>query len=179
MRIDPTSRWKNDSVQLFLLEPAHVNQAYVAWLNDPIVNRYLESRFTTHTPESTRAFVKTCLEDVSTLFLGIRSREHDAHVGNIKLGPINDIHGVGEVGILVGEKGAWGKGIASAAITMLAEIAREELRLRKITAGCYASNVGSMKAFLRAGFEIEGERKAQYLLDGEPEAAILMGCLLR
>ena len=180
MRINQTPRWRNDSIQLFLLEPEDVNESYVAWLNDPIVNRYLESRFTTHMLDSTRVFVKNCLDDASTLFLGIRSHELKAqHVGNIKLGPIDERHGLGEVGILIGERNAWGKDIASAAIAMLAEIARDELHLRKITAGCYASNVGSQKAFLKAGFHIECERKAHFLLNGKPEALVLLGCLLR
>jgi ribosomal-protein-alanine N-acetyltransferase len=179
MRIAAGAGWKSDSVELFVLELGDVTDAYVGWLNDPSVNRYLESRFSIHTIKSTREFVADCLASPSALLLGIKSIDlHGAHVGNIKIGPIDRHHGLGEVGILVGNKNAWGKGIASTAIRLLANIAREDLGLRKLTAGCYASNVGSRKAFLKAGFYIAGERKAHVLLDGEPEAIALMDCFL-
>jgi [ribosomal protein S5]-alanine N-acetyltransferase len=47
----------NSNVSLFLLKPELVTQDYVSWLNDPEVNQYLESRFVTHTLESSRNFV--------------------------------------------------------------------------------------------------------------------------
>lgn len=180
MRISATPRWKSPFVELFVLEPSDVTEAYVGWLNDPAVNRYLECRFAVHTIDSTRQFVESCLASPSTLLLGIKSIDlQGAHVGNIKMALIDRHHGLGEVGILIGDKDAWGRGIASAAIQFLMNIARDELGLRKLTAGCYSSNVGSQRAFLKAGFYHAGERKAHFLLDGEPEAIVLMDCLLK
>lgn len=177
MRITPTAQWKSQAIELFVLEPDDVSEAYVAWLNDPAVNRYLESRFSAHSIDSTRQFVADCLASPSTVLFGIKWIG-GAHIGNIKIGPMDRHHGLGEIGILIGDKHAWGKGVASAAIQMLVNIARDELGLRKLTAGCYASNRGSQKAFLKAGFYIAGERKAHFLLDNEPEPLVLMDCLL-
>jgi [ribosomal protein S5]-alanine N-acetyltransferase len=175
MQLPPTLHWTTEHIELFLLEPEHVGPAYVGWLNDRNVTRFLESRFLAHTEQSTREFVRLCLDHPRTLFLGIRSRAHgDRHVGNIKLAPIEPHHGLGEVGILIGERSVWGQGIGSGAIAALANIARNQLNLRKLTAGCYATNLGSRRAFVRAGFEVEGERRAHVLLDGQPEDLILM-----
>lgn len=175
MQLPRTPLWTTPKIDLFLLGPEHVGPDYVKWLSDPLVGRFLESRFSTHTEASTREFVRTCLADPSTLFLGIRSRALELrHVGNIKLAPINFRHGLGEIGILIGERSAWGRGIASEAISALASIARQQLGVRKLTAGCYASNVASEKAFLRVGFEVEGRRRAHVLLDGRPEDVVLM-----
>jgi len=180
MHIAATAHWKCHSVELFVLEPDDVTEAYVGWLNDPAVNCYLEIRFSVHSIETTRQFVNGCLSSPSTLLCGIRSLElQGIHVGNIKIGAIDRHHGLGEVGILIGHKAAWGRGIASSAIQLTANIARDELGLRKLTAGCYRSNVGSQKAFLKAGFCIAGERKAHFLLDGAPEDLLLMDCILR
>ena len=154
MRLAPSPRWRSDSVELFVLEPGHASDEYVGWLNDPAVNRYLESRFATQDLDGVRAFVAAMLADPKALFLGIRSVALNRHVGNIKLGPIDRNHGLGEVGILIGNRSAWGRGIASAAIARLADIAKYELGLRKITAGCYASNAGSTRAFEKAGFHV-------------------------
>jgi len=175
MYLDSSPLWKSDSIEMFVLKPTDVTHNYVSWLNNPDVNCYLESRFSTHTIESTQKFVEQCLADQSTLFLGIRYlRSGQEHVGNVKISPIDQHHKLGEIGILIGESSVWGKGIASKAISMIIEIAREELGLRKLTAGCYASNLGSKKAFLKAGFHIESQRKKHVLLNRQLEDIFLM-----
>lgn len=178
MRLEPTPRWRLDDTELFLLTPELVSEDYVGWLGDAEVGRYLESRFTDHTLDSTRDYVAGLVDHPDNLFLGIRCHGLGRHVGNIKIGPINRVHGFGEVGIMVGDRAAWGRGIATRAIAIISEIARHELGLRKLGAGCYGGNRGSEKAFLRAGFTVEGIRPAHFLLDGEPEDMILMGRLL-
>lgn len=180
MRIGAARGWKDDLVELSILEPESVTETYVRWLNDPAVNHFLECRFSINTIGSARQFVESCLASPSTLLLGIRSVQlRGAHVGNIKIASINRHHGLGEVGILIGDRNEWGKGIASAAIKLIRKIARDELELRKLTAGCYASNRASQNAFLKAGFHIAGRREAHFLLDGTPEAIVLMDCLLK
>jgi [ribosomal protein S5]-alanine N-acetyltransferase len=183
MRLELPHAQTDSDVELFLLEPSHVTDQYVTWLNDPATNRYLESRLIVNTVESTRAFVSANLGSSDNVFLGIRYRpagsaQSSGHVGNIKLGPINWHHRTAELGLLIGDRAVWGKGVASTSILLLCEIARTSLRLRKITAGCYASNIGSRRAFEKAGFSIEGIRKAQCLIDGIPEDVVLFGrCL--
>jgi [ribosomal protein S5]-alanine N-acetyltransferase len=178
MQLNASQRWRGERVELFLMQPALVSDTYVAWLNDSLVNRYLESRFVAHDIASTCRFVEAALADEHVLFLGIRSIELDRHVGNIKLGPIDPHHGFAEIGIMIGDRSAWGRGIACAAIERIADIARDELRLRKLSAGCYASNVGSARAFQKAGFTVEGRRSAHYLLGGCAEDAVILGRLL-
>lgn len=178
MDLVPTERWRDEAASLFVLTPELVGEDYVGWLNDPEIARYLESRFAAHDLASTRAFVAAQWANPDVLFLGIRSEALGRHVGNIKLGPINHQHLTGDVGIMIGAREAWGRGIATRAISLLCGIARDELGLRKLTAGCYGSNLGSERAFERAGFEIEGRRPAQFLLDGAPEDLVQMGRLL-
>lgn len=175
MRIDASDQWCSAHVELFQLRPEHVGPSYVGWLNDPEVNRYLESRFVTHDLDSTRHYVRQMLDSEVDLFLGIRCRVLGRHVGNIKLGPIDRQHGRGEIGLMIGDREAWGRGIATEAIGLIAAIGERELGLRKMTAGCYASNIGSAKAFQRCGFAVEGIRRGHFLLDGQPEDLILLG----
>ena len=53
---------------------------------------------------SNRNFVQCLLDSPANLFLGIRSNLLDRYVGNIKVGPIDENHGVGELGIMIGDK---------------------------------------------------------------------------
>ena len=56
------------------------------------------------------------------------------------------------VRILLGDKNCWGKGYATETIEVLTEHAFGVLGLHKLTAGAYAENVGSIRAFEKAGF---------------------------
>lgn len=177
MIILPTPAWSTATAELFMLTPGDVSEDYVSWLNDSYVNRYLESRFQTHTLESTRAFVTDCITSDHALLFGIRHPSKGRHIGNIKL-EINKHHRLGEVGILIGDRQVHGKGIGSQAIRVLAGIARDELGLRKLTAGCYASNKASERSFVKAGFFVEGRRRDHFLATEGSEDLILMGLML-
>jgi RimJ/RimL family protein N-acetyltransferase len=136
---------------------------YVAWMNDPEVNAHLESRFGVHDRASLEAFIAGTNESPSTWLFGIVERDGDRHVGNIKVGPIDAAHGRGDIGLLLGERDCWGRGYAREAITLLSDWAFQELGVRKLTAGAYGSNPGSVKAFHAAGFTTEGIRPRHYV----------------
>lgn len=174
MRLAADIELKLGDVELFGLEPDDVADEYVSWLNDPAVNRYLESRFVHHTPESTRRFVQSILDSDDSIIFGIRYVPCARHVGNIKLGPVDRQHRRGEIGLLIGDRAVWGRGIAAAAIELATRYAFDSLGLLKVTAGCYAGNIGSRRAFEKAGFVVEAIRKRHFLLDGAPEDAVLL-----
>lgn len=152
-----------------------VGDHYVRWMNDPEIIRYLESRFSTHTRESISDFVAAHRPDNGNYLFAIVAMPEGKHIGNIKLGPVNRQHSHADIGILVGERDYWGRGHAGAAIELVTRFAFDVLGLHKVTAGCYGPNVGSRKAFERAGFTVEGTRPDQYLCDGEFVDGILLG----
>jgi ribosomal-protein-alanine N-acetyltransferase len=137
------------------LGPSDVSDRYVRWLNDPNINRFLEVRLKKHSRESTRSFVEHVNGSADALMLGLFINGGTDHIGNIKIGPINSYHKRAEIGLLIGEPGEWGKGYASEAIGAISKFAHEKLGLRKITAGCYSDNIGSIRSFLKAGYTFE------------------------
>lgn len=163
---------QDGDLQLVPLLPEDVSDDYVRWLNDGAINKYLESRFTQHTLDSTRAFVAAACADAGTAMFGIRLDTR--HVGNIKLGPIDFRHRRGEIGILIGEPTVWGRGVGRRAIELISRFGFDTLRLHKLTAGCYGSNAGSLVAFRRAGFDVEGVRRQHYLLDDRFDDLLLL-----
>ncbi len=68
----------------------------------------------------------------------------------------------------------WGKGIASTAIDVVADIARASLGLRSLWAGCFVTNVGSRKAFEKAGFAIDRLDTDGGTLLGKPEDVVYL-----
>ena len=119
-----------------------------------------------------------CVSSNHTFLFGIRSKELGGlHVGNIKIGPIDNNHCLADIGFLIGERAVWGKGVATDAIKLISHFAFNELSIRKLAAGCYQSNVGSQRALEKAGFKVEGIRERHYTLNGAEEAFIFFGLL--
>lgn len=147
------------------LEPSDVTEAYCRWMNDPEVNRFLETRFQHHTQEDLRRYVAQKMDDPQVIFWAILMKEENRHIGNIKLDSINPIHRTGVIGFLIGEKPYWGQGLITEAIRLVCDYAFGRLNLHKLTAGCYSTNIGSAKALQKAGFVQEGLQREQFLLN--------------
>ena len=68
-----------------------------------------------------------------------------------------------EVGIVIGEKDYWYKGIGGTVIRELLKRAFTELHLHRVEAVIHADNVASIRCFARAGFQRDGSlRDAKY-----------------
>lgn len=152
-------------IYLRRLTEEDASEDYVRWMNDPDINQYLESRFYTHTIESTKAFIRSVTNDNNYQF-GIFVKETGKHIGNIKIGSINHYHRSADIGFLIGEKSFWGKGIATEAIGLATDFGFNQLKLHKLWGGLYAPNIGSFRAFQKNGYEQEGVKKSQYLSNG-------------
>lgn len=149
---------------------------YFDWMQDSDVLRYLEARFSDRTREGLRSYVEACIRSPSQYLFAIRLLEDDRHVGNIKL-QVDPRHRRGDIGILVGESALRGRGIGTSAIRALCRYGFGALDLDKVTAGCYAPNLASTKAFQRAGFTEEAIRPSHFLCDGQRVDGIFLGLL--
>lgn len=165
-----------NAIYLRKLCPQDANRDYCGWLNDPQVNRYLESRYQRWTVKKIREYVKDINSSKSNLFLAIIRKDCGRHIGNIKLGPVDLRHKHCDIGIIIGDKPSWGRGFATEAIKLARDYAFKTLKLQKLTAGIYGQNIGSLKAFKKAGFSVEGVQKRQYFYEGRYVDCILLGC---
>ncbi len=148
--------------------------AYLGWMNDSGVTRFLESRFASYSERDLVSYITAMRSHADIRFLAILVRDTQRHIGNVKLGPIERPHGRADIGILIGQRECWGRGYASEAVSMVADWAFAELALSKLTAGAYANNVGSIRAFVRAGFEIEAIRQRHYRCGDELVDGVLL-----
>lgn len=163
--------------QIYLREVRRddVNENYYKWMNDHEITRYTESRFYPYSMEQLQAFVSSLDGKRTDVFLAIIEKATDRHVGNIKLGGIDWIHRVANIGVIIGAKDCWGKGYASEAIALISAYAFKKLNLHKVWAGCYSNNLGSIKAFQKAGFIEEAIQRKHYFYDGNYIDIVLLG----
>lgn len=169
---------EGNRLRLRKLELTDVGPEYLGWMNDPAVMRFTESRFQKHTLEDIRAYVQAVQADKASVFFAIVEQATGRHIGNLKIGHIHPVHRSADVGILIGAKECWGKGYAAEALRLAAKFAATELGLHKLWAGIYANNMGSIGAFRRAGFLVEGQFAEHWFSDGQYVDGIQMGLLL-
>jgi len=167
---------KSDTLILKELEPDNVTNKYVNWLNDPEVNQYLESRFVQQNKHTVKMFVKNCKNSKVDFIFGIFLLDGVTHIGNIKLGPVSVYHKHASIGIMIGDKEYWGKGFESQAISMITQFGFNQLKLEKLCAGCYESNIGSKKAFEKSGYQVEGFIKNHVNSINGREGSWMLGC---
>lgn len=166
--------------QRLLLRPltvADCTARYVGWLNDPAVNRLLETRHSEQTLESVTRFVEAVNASEREHLFGIFLADGVTHIGNIKVGPIARNHPLADVSLLIGDTASWGRGYAAEAIAGVSRHAFASLGLRKLSASMYDVNVASYRAFRRAGYRDEGRRRAHYMLDGRMTDVLLLGLI--
>ena len=130
--------------------------AYVDWLNDPEVNHYLETGWSVQTLKSIRTFVDSMLSTSDNYLFAIVLKDNLAHIGNVKIGPINRIHLYADLGYFIGTKEQWRKGFASEAIGVAVDFAFVRLGLHRVQAGVNSENSASRKVLLKVGFSHEG-----------------------
>lgn len=138
-------------VLLKVLKPSDVSEAYVSWLNDPIVNKYLETRY--GTLSDVKEYVESKLKSDSAILWGIFWKD-GKHIGNIKLEPIDFGKKVATVGILIGDKEYWGRGVATESIELISNYAFEMLHLEKIILGVMKENASAIHVYKKCGFSI-------------------------
>jgi ribosomal-protein-alanine N-acetyltransferase len=149
-------------VALRTVTEADVTDDYVGWMNDPAVGAFLETRFATHTADDVRRYVRTQNESADAVFLAIVRRDDQRHIGNLRIGAIDRHHHTATIALVIGDNSAWGRGFGSEAIALATSHAFSALGLVKLTARCYATNLGSIRAFEKAGWRHEGRQVSQF-----------------
>ena len=150
------------------LEPPRLEYVttYLRWFADPAITRYLIQR---HPPSlrQEEAWLERMAESgddvVWTIVLGATGLP----IGATGLHRIDWRNRHAFNGILLGERGEWGKGYGSEAIGLQTAYAFRELNLEKVLTEVYAPNIASRRTMERVGFRTCGVRRRNVFIDGE------------
>lgn len=143
----------------------HLQQRYVDWLNDPVVVKFSNQRFFHHTLKSCENFYQSFYAS-SSVFLAIEHGE-SGFVGTMTV-HFNPHHATADIGILVGARECWGKGIGLQAWQLVLDAVSGLKGMRKVTAGTLSCNIPMLSIMQRSGMSADGIRRAQELVDGAP-----------
>lgn len=150
-----------------------ITAEYVGWLNDPLVVRFSNQRFRRHTQSSCKEYVAS-FKGSPHHFLKIIRRDNDQMVGTMTA-YISIHHGTVDMGIMVGCRSSWGKGIGQDAWNTLLKFLLKMPQVRKVTAGAMSCNLPMLRIMEKSGMSLEAVRPAQEMLDGSPRDMVFFG----
>lgn len=155
----PTLRVNGLSLRPFRAED--VTARYVSWLNDDDVNLYSRRQGAQTTRDDATAYIDALQKDEVIFAI---NHPTFGHVGNIKYGPIDWDNRRSDISILIGEKRAWGKGVARAAMHGVGRYLFEDLKLNRLDAG--SANPAFIKSAEAIGWRIEGVLRQRVWMAG-------------
>lgn len=169
--------YQDDDFYLRGLRASDLDGRWPEWFNDPDVTKYQAKGYHPNTREKQQAYFDQLASSRSDVVLAIVSRVNDQHIGNVGLHHIDPLHRTAVIGIVIGEKSAWGKGIGARAWRAITDYGFEVLGLHKICATVIDGNDASLKCALASGYEIEGRQAQQIYKSGAHRDLIHVGLL--
>lgn len=164
---------RDEQIYLRPLEEDDFDDRYLGWFKDPLVTKFLAAKNITR--KDAIAHLR-CGRDETRFMFAVCDAETNLHIGNIKIGDINRKTSVSDLVTVVGDRAYWGKGLATRAIRLGINIAFSKLNIRKLHACMYAGNIGSLKAYTRAGFVVEAVLYDHFMTPDGAVNKILISC---
>lgn len=150
----------------FELRPPRMEEAEVmmGWFEDMEVTSRLGGRLFPPSLEFERDWLKRITEDQNSILWAI---DHEGRlVGTTGIHAIDWASQHGMTGTLIGDKTAWGKGIAREMMRLRADFAFTQLPLRKLKSGYLEGNEASRRAQEGAGYREVGRLRQEIFRDG-------------
>lgn len=149
------------------LEKSDLDGNYRFWFNDKTVTQFTTHGRFPHLYDNNVTYFDEMKNSNNLLVLAIVDKKSKKHVGNVALSSINWIDRNAEIGIVIGEKEAWGKGFAKEAWSMLIEHGFKSLNLHRIYCGTHKDNIGMQKVAIAVGMTEDGRFKDNIFKNGK------------
>ena len=151
------------------LEPARVEDApsINRWKNDREIQTLSSDSVTAESLQETEARVKRwqTSDPEAIVHFGIRMIDNDQLVGFCHLAEIDSSNQRCKLGIVIGERASWGKGLGREALSSLIQNAFER-GLSRVVGEVYVTNERSVRLCKSLGFALEGTLRASVLHHG-------------
>ncbi|WP_179958249.1 GNAT family N-acetyltransferase [Chitinimonas arctica] len=173
----PSAFLRGAQITLRALCEADADGPYAAWLNEADICAGNSHHVFPYGPEAARDYIRAARQRQDSLQLAIVRTADEVHVGNIALNQIHPRHRSAEFAILLGDRSAWGKGIASEAGRLLLAHGFSALGLHRVYCGTFADNAGMIALAGRLGMKEEGRRSEAAWKDGRFVDVVEFGVL--
>ncbi|THF50738.1 GNAT family N-acetyltransferase [Allorhizobium terrae] len=135
---------------------------------DPLMHDMLMSIPKQTDDEAVQDWIERRRKEPGGLFRIIANAQTGAAVGFIQIGGVHHHNRIGHGGLAV-SRHIQGQGLGRAAMSMIVQLGREDLGLRKLVAEIRADNFASIKLHIAAGYRIIGTME-QHFVDTKGDA---------
>jgi RimJ/RimL family protein N-acetyltransferase len=165
---------RGENLDLRAIEPEDTERCH-RWINDPEVTRTLGMRYPL-TLAAERRWVEQERDATREIQLIIMTLDGQP-IGTCGLMGMTPIDRSAELGILIGEKGYWGKGYGTDAVLTLCAFGFTQLNLHRIALGVFPFNTRGIACYEKCGFQDEGADRQAIYRHGEYHDILRMGIL--
>lgn len=157
-------------IVLRLFTEKHLNsKEYISWLRDYDVVKFINRKeyLMPIDFEQVKSYVEGIFKSNTNYLFAIELKEGNKFIGTFKFGRLDWVTRTVDLGILIGDKDYWGKGIAKEVYELAIDFCFTKLGLRKVVAGCTEPNIGMRKVLKKLGFIQEGCLREQDFIEGK------------
>lgn len=166
---------EGERIYLRAITAEDATDEYLSWLNDEETTRGLASGIFPSTRADLQRFLDAVVPNKNVVMFAICDKTNDLHIGNIKLDNFDWIARTCELGLLIGNKNYWGKGIGSEVCKLTIQYAFSDLNIRKVLLAVYENNPAAIHLYKKLGFVEEGRLRKQIFEGGEFYDKFYMG----
>ena len=181
-----------DKVRLRALEREDI-PTFVGWFNDPQVREHL-LLYTPMSCAQEERWFERMLERENEFLFGIEAQDAEdgdllpacperltgglwSLVGNVGLHGVDWKNRVASLGIVLGKRDSWGRGIGVEAIRIMLRFAFQELGLHRVQLEVFVPNRRAQRAYHKVGFRREGIRRQAFFQQGRYVDCLLLAML--
>lgn len=162
-------------VYLRAISADDATEEYLSWLNDEETTRGLASGLFPSTLDELKQFINGVVGNKNAVMFAICDNSNQTHIGNIKLDKFDWVSRTCELGLLIGNKNYWGKGIGYEVCKLTIEYAFSDLNMRKVLLAVYENNPAAISLYNKLGFVQEGCLRQHIFEGGSYYDKIYMG----
>ncbi len=159
------------------LEKSDLGKNYFQWLNDQEVTQYMYNGMFPNTKGRMKDFYNEVVDQQKHVVFAIIDKRVDRHIGNVGIHRINWKNGIGEYGIIIGEKKYHGKGYGEEATRMILDYIFRRVGLRRVWLGVHEAHKKAIAIYKKVGFKIEGCLRKEIYTDGQWHDRLIMGIM--
>lgn len=139
---------------------------YHRWITDLSTNRFLLARSVSMTLDAEIEWFDGVSKQSNIAMFTIYELPDYRPIGNVDLHKIDATNRSAELGIMIGEANARGRGQGTEAVRLVCDIGFNVLELNSISLVTFGWNVAGQKAYVKAGFREIGRRREARWFDG-------------
>ena len=159
MNTPSTVQLIGSKVSLIPFGQEHITEQYLGWLNDKEMSEIILSADTKMTLEECRAYAEALILSNDENFFAITTNDTSKHIGNFRLGLHDRTNSRVRLGMMIGNKSFWGKGIGTEVVALGLEFAFNTLNVHKVYLDVREDNLAAINIYEKNNFFHEGVLK--------------------